>query len=97
MTQGKSRKLGMSEKLFAVPWAALKLDPVNKRSTLDVSKGRLEGAPGIDKDNWPDMADPLWAMGSTHTAAQNPARIDPFATQQIVINSAFPQHESATI
>ncbi len=55
--------LGMGEKLFAVPWAALTLDTVNKRMTLDVNKERLESAPGFDSDNWPDMADPVWANG----------------------------------
>jgi sporulation protein YlmC with PRC-barrel domain len=55
--------LGMGEKLFAVPWSALTLDTENKRFTLDVSKERLESAPGFDKDNWPDMADPAWADG----------------------------------
>lgn len=53
--------LGMGDKLFAVPWKALKLDTVNKRFTLDVSKDALEDAPGFDKDNWPSMADPTWA------------------------------------
>ena len=53
--------LGMGEKLFAVPWAALTLDTENKRFTLNVNKERLESAPGFDNDNWPDMADPVWA------------------------------------
>jgi sporulation protein YlmC with PRC-barrel domain len=55
--------LGMGEKLFAVPWSALKLDTVNKRFVLDVSKERLKEAPGFDKDAWPDMADPTWVKG----------------------------------
>lgn len=55
--------LGMGEKLFAVPWAALTLDTENRRFTLDVNKERLESAPGFDKDSWPDMADPVWADG----------------------------------
>ena len=55
--------LGMGEKLFAVPWAALKLDTVNKRFVLDASKDRLEGAPGFDKNDWPDMADTTWEKG----------------------------------
>lgn len=53
--------LGLGEKLFAVPWEALKLDTLNKRFTLDVSRDRLEGAPGFDKAHWPDMADETWA------------------------------------
>lgn len=55
--------LGMGDKLFAVPWHALKLDAENKRFTLDVSKERLKQAPGFDKDEWPNMADPTWAKG----------------------------------
>jgi sporulation protein YlmC with PRC-barrel domain len=52
--------LGMGEKLFAVPWSALKLDTQNKRFTLNVDKERLESAPGFDQDSWPNMADPSW-------------------------------------
>ncbi len=52
--------LGMGEKLFAVPWQALKLDTVEKRFVLDVDKERLKTAPGFDPDNWPDMADQTW-------------------------------------
>ena len=53
--------LGMGDKLFAVPWGALTLDTQNKRFVLNVDKEKLESAPGFDKDDWPDMADPAWA------------------------------------
>ena len=53
--------LGMGDKLFAVPWNALKLDTENKRFTLNVEKERLEKAPGFDKNVWPNMADQAWA------------------------------------
>lgn len=52
--------LGMGEKLFAVPWNALKLDTANKRFVLNVEKDRLKNAPGFDKNDWPDMADQSW-------------------------------------
>jgi sporulation protein YlmC with PRC-barrel domain len=52
--------LKMGNKLFAVPWAALKVDTANKQFTLGVDKSVLENAPGFDKDNWPDMADPTF-------------------------------------
>jgi sporulation protein YlmC with PRC-barrel domain len=55
--------LGMGEKLFAVPWSALKLDTENKRFTLDVDRAKLEAAPGFDKNHWPDMADSAWEQG----------------------------------
>jgi sporulation protein YlmC with PRC-barrel domain len=53
--------LGMGEKLFAVPWSALTLDTMNKRFVLSVDKERLANAPGFDKDNWPNMQDPIWS------------------------------------
>lgn len=55
--------LGLGDKLFAVPWAALKLDTANKRFTLDVPKAKLAEAPGFDKNSWPPMADKAWARG----------------------------------
>ena len=53
----------MGEKLFAVPWKALKLDTANHRFMLDVSKDKLKDAPGFDPDHWPDMADQTWSSG----------------------------------
>ena len=53
--------LGLGEKLFAVPWQALKLDTVNKRYVLNVDSAKLDTAPGFDKDHWPNMADETWA------------------------------------
>src|SRR5438105_9704065 len=50
--------LGMGNKLFAVPWDALTLDEENHEFILNVDKQTLDNAPGFDKDNWPDMADP---------------------------------------
>jgi sporulation protein YlmC with PRC-barrel domain len=55
--------LGMGDKLFAVPWAALTLDTQNKRFTLNVPKDILKEAPGFDKDHWPSMSDKTWAGG----------------------------------
>jgi sporulation protein YlmC with PRC-barrel domain len=54
--------LGMGEKLFAIPWHALKLDVANKCFILDASKEQLQNAPGFDKDRWPSMADQKWAQ-----------------------------------
>ena len=52
--------LGMGDKLFAVPWAALKVDEDEKCFVLNVDKRTIEQAPGFDKDNWPDMSDVNW-------------------------------------
>lgn len=50
--------LGLGEKYFAVPFERLTTDRENKRMILNVDKERLEDAPGFDKDDWPDFADP---------------------------------------
>jgi sporulation protein YlmC with PRC-barrel domain len=68
--------LGMGEKLFAVPWSALKLDTINKRFVLDASKERLESAPGFDKNDWPDMADTTWEK-SIHDYYGTQPYVDP--------------------
>jgi sporulation protein YlmC with PRC-barrel domain len=68
MSEGKIRYavlasggfLGMGDRLFAVPWKALKQDTANKRFMLDVDVERLKKAPGFDKDEWPNMADAAW-------------------------------------
>ena len=52
--------LGLGEKLFAVPWNALTLDTANKCFILNVAKEDLKNAPGFDKNDWPNMADPTW-------------------------------------
>ncbi|MDP1693520.1 MAG: PRC-barrel domain-containing protein [Burkholderiaceae bacterium] len=56
---------GMGDKLFAVPWTALKLDTFNKRFTLNVPKEKLKDAPGFDSDHWPSTADSTWS-GEVH-------------------------------
>lgn len=58
--------MSLGEKLFAVPWSALKLDTANRRFTLDIDQDRLVNAPGFDKNKWPDMADPSWT-NAIHT------------------------------
>jgi sporulation protein YlmC with PRC-barrel domain len=66
--------LGMGDKLFAVPWQALRLDTVNKRFVLDVDKDTLRQAPGFDKDNWPDMSDVQWSDGIHAFYGMDPSR-----------------------
>ena len=49
--------LGIGNKLFAVPWQALSLDIEKREFMLNVDKEKLKGAPGFDKDQWPDLTD----------------------------------------
>lgn len=50
-----------AEKLFAVPWEALRLDAPQHRFVLDASREHLRHAPGFDPEHWPSMAEPTWA------------------------------------
>lgn len=52
--------LGLGDKLFAIPWQALRLDAENECFVLDVDKEVLKNAPGFDKNNWPEVSDPGW-------------------------------------
>ena len=45
--------LGINEKLFAIPYKALKLDAADQKFILHIAKDQLEQAPGFDKDHWP--------------------------------------------
>ncbi len=45
--------LGINEKLFAIPFRALKLKQEDHKFILNVDKDQFEQAPGFDKDHWP--------------------------------------------
>lgn len=50
--------LGIGDKYFAVPPQAISADTEHHCMILNIDKERLKDAPGFDKDDWPDMADP---------------------------------------
>lgn len=53
--------LGMGDKLFAIPYDALRANPKDDdKLVLDIAKEKLKAAPGFDKNNWPNMADRRW-------------------------------------
>lgn len=56
--------LGVGDKLFAVPWHAMKpeFDTVNNRHhiVMNADKESLKNAQGFDKNNWPNMGDEKW-------------------------------------
>jgi sporulation protein YlmC with PRC-barrel domain len=51
---------GIGDKLFAIPFNAMTLDTRDHTFTLDIARERLAGAPGFDKEAWPDMTDRTW-------------------------------------
>jgi sporulation protein YlmC with PRC-barrel domain len=54
--------LGIGDKLFAVPWNALRIDEGEHEFVLNIDRKTLENAPGFNKDSWPDMADPTFGV-----------------------------------
>jgi sporulation protein YlmC with PRC-barrel domain len=52
--------LGVSERLFAIPWKLLQFDSEQMRLHIDVEAEKLRQAPGFDKNNWPRMGDRQW-------------------------------------
>ena len=55
--------LGIGDKLFAVPWSAFFISPVDQKLILDVQREALKNAPGFDRDHRPNMADVEWGSG----------------------------------
>jgi len=49
--------LGISDKWFAIPWAALKWHPETMKFILDMPEKILKDAPGMDKDKWLEEID----------------------------------------
>jgi sporulation protein YlmC with PRC-barrel domain len=47
--------LGVGDKLFAIPWRALRMDAERRCFVLDIDREMLEQAPGFDKEHWPDL------------------------------------------
>lgn len=54
--------LGLGDKLFAIPWSALKFmhAATDKHFVLHVTPERLKEAEGFDEDHWPNTGDPRW-------------------------------------
>jgi hypothetical protein len=52
--------LGLGDKHIAIPWEALSYDLTEKVAVLGIDRDRLRNAPGFNKDDWPNMADPVW-------------------------------------
>ena len=49
--------LGIGGKLFAVPFAELRVDPGKRVFIVNRDKDYLRMSPGFDKDHWPDTND----------------------------------------
>ena len=55
--------VGIGEKLFAIPFSAMTFEHGKDEMhfVIDMPKEKLQAAPGFDKHDWPNFADPNWA------------------------------------
>ncbi len=55
---------GIGDKLLAVPFSELKFDHGQDEMffVLNLAKDKIASAPGFDKSDWPDFADPNWSQ-----------------------------------
>jgi sporulation protein YlmC with PRC-barrel domain len=60
--------LGIGEKLFAIPYANLTVNPLDHSFILDVDKKFMEKAPGFDKGHWPETNN-HWIEVNRHWAS----------------------------
>ena len=49
--------LGLGDKYFAIPFEAFTVNTTTEKFVLNVTKDRLESAPGFDKNSWPKTSD----------------------------------------
>lgn len=54
--------MGLGDKLYAIPWQALKFDAEEDKIILDIDKKLLKEDDGFDKDDWPDFANYKWVQ-----------------------------------
>ena len=47
-------------KLFAVPWRVLRVNSDQACVVLEISRERLQAAPGFGRDSWPSITDRGW-------------------------------------
>lgn len=58
--------LGIGEKLFAIPFKSLTLEPNKQTFYLDVNKELLKNAPGFDTEHWPQTNSNHWGDVDTY-------------------------------
>jgi sporulation protein YlmC with PRC-barrel domain len=52
--------MGLGERLHAIPWSALGIDPERRCLVLAADRATFLAAPGFDKDHWPETPDAAW-------------------------------------
>ena len=78
--------LGIGDKYFAVPLEAFEADTTREELVLNVTKDKLENAPGFDKNNWPATPDASFVESVYDFYGQREAYQRPRMTREPVLN-----------
>lgn len=62
----------MGERLFAIPWSAMRISDDNNVFVLNTDRDRLRNATGFDKGQWPNFADDQVATATYRYYDQTP-------------------------
>ncbi|HTF81432.1 MAG TPA: PRC-barrel domain-containing protein [Cytophagales bacterium] len=68
--------LGIGDKLFAIPFQALRLDAERELFILDKDENYIKNAPGFDQDHWPETNDHYNSINNYWGVERNSAYSD---------------------
>ena len=55
--------LGVGERLRAVPWTAMRVEPIERVLVLDIDKEKIHDAPPLKAGVWEETASRKWLAG----------------------------------
>jgi PRC-barrel domain len=55
--------LGVGERVRAVPWTAMTVEPIERVVVLDVDREKLHNAPPLEEGVWEETASRKWLAG----------------------------------
>src|SRR5438105_10130548 len=64
---------------------------------MDINKNRLERAPVFDRDNWPDMTDPIWRRQIDDYYGGVPSVSPPVRERRVYVERTAPRHGGLSV
>jgi sporulation protein YlmC with PRC-barrel domain len=60
---GRGGLLGVGKTIHAVPWTAMKIEPIERVAVLYIEKEKLDNAPPLEEGTWQETASRKWLTG----------------------------------
>lgn len=60
---GRGGILGVGETRHAVPWTAIRIEPIERVAVLYIEKEKLDSAPPLEEGTWQEVASRRWLAG----------------------------------